>query len=309
MCLGKCIDIDFHGNLPQTPFHTQLAIFSMISNTSDRFEQKITANPYNYKLWLDYITFIDDNVAENNFDFARSIYMIAASYIPPNDDLNTLTSYVDLLMSHADYEEYVAKDIEGARQVYDTNMKRFPHTTIVYERISLSYGIFEQRNENYTAARAVFEMAISASPHEAIFQQYIGMENELSEFDNCRRLYNQYIAYQPQNYDAWMNFVKMELTLGEHRRAVEIYEEVFFKTDKDNIEKLNVAFEAVLSRQLQIDLFETDPNDTETYGSNENDFNDSDSNEIGLHESNISSDGMDNENTKTTDMDTDTMPQ
>lgn len=61
-------------------------------------------------------------------------------------------------------------------------------------------------------------------PKDKLFKGYIELEIELREFDRCRKLYEKYLEYNPQNCTTWIKFAELESILGDIERARAIYE-------------------------------------------------------------------------------------
>ena len=52
-------------------------------------------------------------------------------------------------------------------------------------------------------------MAIGMCPKDKLFRGYIDLEIQLREFDNCRRLYEKFLEFGPDNSTTWIK-VKRE---------------------------------------------------------------------------------------------------
>lgn len=61
-------------------------------------------------------------------------------------------------------------------------------------------------------------------PKDKLFKGYIELEIELREFDRCRKLYEKYLEYNPQNCTTWIKYAELEAILGDVERARAIYE-------------------------------------------------------------------------------------
>ena len=47
-------------------------------------------------------------------------------------------------------------------------------------------------------------MAIGMCPKDKLFRGYIDLEIQLREFDNCRRLYEKFLEFGPDNSTTWI---------------------------------------------------------------------------------------------------------
>lgn len=50
------------------------------------------------------------------------------------------------------------------------------------------------------------------------------MELQLREFDRCRKLYEKFLEFGPENCTSWIKFAELETILGDIERARAIYE-------------------------------------------------------------------------------------
>jgi len=83
---------------------------------------------------------------------------------------------------------------------------------------------FEIRRKRLTAARRTLGTAIGKCPREKIFKGYIELELQLGEIDRCRKLYEKYLEFMPENCYAWSKFAELESSLSETDRARGLYE-------------------------------------------------------------------------------------
>lgn len=66
--------------------------------------------------------------------------------------------------------------------------------------------------------------SIGLCPRDRLFRGYIDLEIQLREFDRCRRLYEKFLEFGPENCVTWMKFAELETLLGDTDRARAIYE-------------------------------------------------------------------------------------
>jgi len=79
-------------------------------------------------------------------------------------------------------------------------------------------------------------------PKDKLFRGYIDLEIQLREFDNCRRLYEKFLEFGPDNCTTWIKFAELEGILGDIDRARAIYELAIEQTRLDMPELLWKAF-------------------------------------------------------------------
>ena len=83
---------------------------------------------------------------------------------------------------------------------------------------------FEIRQLRLDAARKILGLAIGMCPKDKIFNTYIHIELQLGNFDRCRKLYERYLEWAPDNCTAWGKFAELEKSLGEAQRCRAIFE-------------------------------------------------------------------------------------
>ena len=67
-------------------------------------------------------------------------------------------------------------------------------------------------------------MAIGKCPKNKLLKGYIELELQLREFDRCRKLYEKYLEFSPENCTTWIKFAELETILGDIERARAIFE-------------------------------------------------------------------------------------
>lgn len=65
---------------------------------------------------------------------------------------------------------------------------------------------------------------IGKCPKNKLFKGYIELELQLREFDRCRKLYEKYLEFSPENCTTWIKFSELETILGDVERARAIFE-------------------------------------------------------------------------------------
>jgi len=84
--------------------------------------------------------------------------------------------------------------------------------------------MLEVRDKNLEAARRLLGTAVGKCPREKVFKAYIDLEMKLGNIDRCRRLYEKYLEFMPENCYAWSKFAELESSLNELERARAIFE-------------------------------------------------------------------------------------
>lgn len=57
-----------------------------------------------------------------------------------------------------------------------------------------------------------------------LFKKYIEIEVQLGNMDRCRKLYEKYLEWAPENCYAWIKYAELEQSLSETERTRAIYE-------------------------------------------------------------------------------------
>jgi crooked neck len=82
-------------------------------------------------------------------------------------------------------------------------------------------------NHEYNSGLGPFILqgtSIGKCPKNKLFKGYIELELQLREFDRCRKLYEKFLEFGPENCTSWIKFAELETILGDIERARAIYE-------------------------------------------------------------------------------------
>uniref|UniRef100_A0A8C7PZA1 Crooked neck-like protein 1 n=1 Tax=Oncorhynchus mykiss TaxID=8022 RepID=A0A8C7PZA1_ONCMY len=193
----------------------------IVSKRRFQYEEEVKASPHNYDAWFDYLRLVESDADP---DTAREVYERAIANIPPIQEKRHWRRYIYLWINYALYEELEVKDPERTRQVYQACLDLIPHKKFTFAKIWLLYGQFEIRQKNLQAARRGLGTAIGKCPKNKLFKGYIELELQLREFDRCRKLYEKYLEFAPENCTTWIKFSELETILGDTERARAIFE-------------------------------------------------------------------------------------
>ncbi|PIO04622.1 hypothetical protein AB205_0061070 [Aquarana catesbeiana] len=186
-----------------------------------QYEEEVKANPHNYDAWFDYLRLVESDTDANT---VREVYERAIANIPPTKEKRHWKRYIYLWINYALYEELDAKDPERTRQVYQACLELIPHKKFTFAKIWLMYAQFEIRQKNLPMARKALGTSIGKSPKLKLFKGYIELELQLREFDRCRKLYEKFLEFTPENCTTWIKFAELETILGDVDRARAVYE-------------------------------------------------------------------------------------
>lgn len=186
-----------------------------------QYEDEVKKNPLNYDTWFDYIR-LEESVG--NKERVREVYERAIANVPPAEEKRYWQRYIYLWINYALYEELDAEDMERTRDVYRECLKLIPHQKFSFAKIWLLAAQFEIRQMSLTGARQILGNAIGRAPKDKIFKKYIEIELQLGNIDRCRKLYEKYLEWSPENCYAWSKYAELEISLGETDRARAIFE-------------------------------------------------------------------------------------
>ncbi|KAK0411411.1 hypothetical protein QR680_005641 [Steinernema hermaphroditum] len=213
---------------------------AIVSKRRRQYEQQIAENSYNYDAWFDYIRLLqNEQVSREEMEdcFERAI-----SNIPPYKEKRSWRRYIYLWINYALYEELEVKDYDKTREVYNACLTLIPHESFTFAKMWDMFAEFEIRRLNLTAARKIMGTAIGKCPKSKLFKKYINLELQLREFDRCRKLYEKFVEFAPENSSIWIKFAELEALLGDVDRARGIYDIAIHRSALDMPEVLWKAY-------------------------------------------------------------------
>ncbi|XP_030577073.1 crooked neck-like protein 1 isoform X1 [Archocentrus centrarchus] len=193
----------------------------IVSKRRFQYEEEVKANPHNYDAWFDYLRLVESDADP---DTVREVYERAIANMPPIQEKRHWRRYIYLWINYALYEELEVKDPERTRQVYQACLELIPHKKFTFAKIWLLFAQFEIRQKSLQAARKIMGTAIGKCPKNKLLKGYIELELQLREFDRCRKLYEKYLEFTPENCTTWIKFAELETILGDTDRARAIFE-------------------------------------------------------------------------------------
>ncbi|KAF4071009.1 hypothetical protein AMELA_G00279890 [Ameiurus melas] len=193
----------------------------IVSKRRFQYEEEVKASPHNYDAWFDYLRLVESDA---DADTVREVYERAIANVPPITEKRHWRRYIYLWINYALFEELEVKDPERTRQVYQACLELIPHKKFTFAKIWLLYGQFEVRQKNLQNARRGLGTGIGKCPKNKLFKGYIELELQLREFDRCRKLYEKYLEFSPENCTTWIKFAELETILGDIERARAIFE-------------------------------------------------------------------------------------
>ncbi|NWY21082.1 CRNL1 protein, partial [Aphelocoma coerulescens] len=189
----------------------------IVSKRRFQYEEEVKANPHNYDAWFDYLRLVE---SDTDAETVREVYERAIANVPPIQEKRHWKRYIYLWINYALYEA----DAERTRQVYQACLELLPHKKFTFAKMWLLYAQFEIRQKNLPLARRALGTSIGKCPKNKLFKGYIELELQLREFDRCRKLYEKFLEFAPENCTSWIKFAELETILGDIDRARAIYE-------------------------------------------------------------------------------------
>ncbi|XP_057741481.1 uncharacterized protein LOC130960156 [Arachis stenosperma] len=234
-----------------------------------QYEDEVRKNPLNYDSWFDYIR-LEESVG--NKERIREVYERAIANVPPAEVKRFWQRYIYLWINYALYEELDAEDVDPTRDVYRKCLNLIPHSKFSFAKIWLLAAQFEIRQLNLKGARQILGNAIGKAPKDKIFNKYIEIELQLGNIDRCRKLYEKYLEWSPQNCYAWSKYAELERSLSETDRARAIFElaiaqpaldmpellwkaYIDFETAEGEFERARVLYERLLNRTKHLKVW------------------------------------------------------
>lgn len=205
------------------------------------YEATLLKNPYDYDTWFDYIRTAE---LELNHNEVRELYERAVANVPKNKkNKDCWRRYVYLWIYYATYEEIVAKDKERAFKVYEFCINDLiPHKIFTFAKLWLLAARLQIRIGNIDKARDILDKSLKRCPKRKLFKEYIDMEIQLREFDNCRQLYVKFLQRAPDDSSVWISYAELESILCETVRARAIYKAAIDRPHLDSPENVWKAY-------------------------------------------------------------------
>ncbi|OCT79813.1 hypothetical protein XELAEV_18026624mg [Xenopus laevis] len=205
-------------------------------------------NPHNYDAWFDYLRLVESDADP---DTVREVYERAIANVPPTKEKRHWKRYIYLWINYALYEELEAKDPERTRQVYQACLELIPHKKFTFAKIWLMYSQFEIRQKNLPFARRALGTSIGKCPKNKLFKGYIELELQLREFDRCRKLYEKFLEFTPENCTTWITFSELETILGD----VLWKSYIDFEIEQEEFDKTRNLYRRLLQRTQHVKVW------------------------------------------------------
>jgi len=122
--------------------------------------------------------------------------------------------YAKFESSHYEYER--------ARSIYE----RAVDIDYTNHSIWVAYATMEMSGKFVNHARNIWDRAVTLLPRvDILWYKYTYMEEILGNIDGCRRVFERWMAYEPDER-AWYTYIKFEIRQNEIQRARDLYSRV-----------------------------------------------------------------------------------
>ena len=205
------------------------------------YEEILAESPNDYDTWFDYIRLAEE---EFTYDEVRDVYERAVANVPKDRaSKNCWRRYVYLWIYYATFEEMIAKDSERAFKVYEFCINDLiPHKKFTFAKLWLLAAKLQIRMGNIERARDILNKSLKRCPKRKLFKEYIDLEIQLRQFDNCRKLYEKFLQRAPDDSSVWISYAELESILCETVRARAIYKAAIDRPHLDSPENVWKAY-------------------------------------------------------------------
>jgi crooked neck len=224
-----------------------------INHARNLLDRAVTILPRIDKLWYKYV-YMEETLG--NIDGARSVFERWLQWEPEEA---AWSSYIKLEKRHGEFERARAiferftvvhpepknwikwakfEEENGTsdlvRDVYGTAVETLGDD-FTDEKLFMAYAKFEARLNETERARAIYKFALdrmprskSANLHKAFttFEKQYGDRDGIEDVILSKRRvhYEEQLTENPKNYDAWIDFARLEETSGNADRVRDVYE-------------------------------------------------------------------------------------
>lgn len=224
-----------------------------INHARNLFDRAVTILPRVDKLWYKYV-YMEETLG--NVAGARQIFERWMSWEP---DEAAWSSYIkmekrygEMQRARAILERFTAVHPEPknwikwarfeeesgtsdlVREVYGMAVETLGDD-FMDEKLFMAYAKFEARLKEYERARAIYKFALDRMPRSKsvnLHKAYTTFEKQFGDRDGVedvilskRRVqYEEQVKENPKNYDAWIDYARLEETAGDVDRVRDVYE-------------------------------------------------------------------------------------
>uniref|UniRef100_A0A672FKK1 Crooked neck pre-mRNA splicing factor 1 n=1 Tax=Salarias fasciatus TaxID=181472 RepID=A0A672FKK1_SALFA len=177
-----------------------------------------------------FVAFARFEETQKEFERVRVIYKYALDRIPKHQAQELFKNYTMFEKKFGDRRGIEDVIVSKRRFQYEEEVKANPHNYDAW----FDYLRLVESDADPETVREVYERAIANIPpiqEKRHWRRYIylwinyALYEELEvKFDRCRKLYEKYLEFTPENCTTWIKFAELETILGDIERARAIFE-------------------------------------------------------------------------------------
>uniref|UniRef100_A0A3Q3EEX4 Crooked neck pre-mRNA splicing factor 1 n=1 Tax=Labrus bergylta TaxID=56723 RepID=A0A3Q3EEX4_9LABR len=177
-----------------------------------------------------FVSFAKFEEIQKEFERVRVIYKYALDRIPKHQAQELFKYYTMFEKKFGDRRGIEDVIVSKRRFQYEEEVKANPHNYDAW----FDYLRLVENDADPDTVREVYERAIANIPpiqEKRHWKRYIylwinyALYEELEvKFDRCRKLYEKYLEFSPENCTTWIKFAELETILGDMDRARGIFE-------------------------------------------------------------------------------------
>jgi crooked neck len=224
-----------------------------INHARNLLDRAVTILPRVDKIWYKYV-YMEEMLG--NVQGTRAVFERWMSWEP---DEAAWSAYIKLEKRYGEYDR--AREIFGrftavhphprnwikwtrfeeefgtpdtVREVFGTSVEALGED-FIDERIFIAYARFEAKMREYERARAIYKYALDRLPRsksQALHKAYTQFEKQFGDREGVedvvlskRRVqYEEQVTENPKNYDAWIDYARLEEAAGNEDRVRDVYE-------------------------------------------------------------------------------------
>lgn len=249
----RCLDIQ-HTSVPTWLKYAEMEMRNrFVNHARNIWDRAVTILPRVDQLWYKYIHMEE---MLGNIAGARQVFERWMKWEP---DHNGWAAFIKMELRYKEndrardiYERYVqclptikawvryakfefnAGDVARARAVYERAVQLLDGETAI-EALFLKFAEFEEKVKEVERARAIYRYALDHIPKAqatAVFQRAIAFEKQHGDRSGIedvivgqrRFQYEEEVARNSHNYDAWFDYCRLEESAGDPDKIREVYE-------------------------------------------------------------------------------------
>ncbi|KAK2964254.1 putative Pre-mRNA-splicing factor clf1 [Blattamonas nauphoetae] len=183
---------------PKQTIEDQEELLEYQTRRRKEFEDRVRAKRFKIGVWLLYAKFEEE---QEDFVRSRSVYERALQV--DDREVKVWLAYTEMEMRH--------QNVNHARNLFDRATRLLPRQDILW----FKYITMEERLGNITHTRDIYQRWMQYLPEANAYRHFIKFEMKYHEWDNCVRVFEQYVAAH-HTADTFLKYAKW---LEKHYRG------------------------------------------------------------------------------------------